>query len=416
MAIVAIFSGSYCKGEEIAHRVARHFEYDLIEEELLNEISQRFGISREKLIRMMTGPPPVLNKFTREREKIIAGLKTVLAEMIIQDNQLLFGFAGHLLPGTISHVLKICIIANHDYRVRQVIELEGKSEREAEKIIHKDDKERLQWTQFLFDKTPYEESLYDILIPMHDTSMDEAVDIICDHADREPVKTSVLSQNAAEDFALSARVNLALVEAGHDVGVFSENGFVTLTINKYVVRLKQLENELKRIAGEVSDVKRVYTRIGPKYTPPSIIPMGDLEMPSKILLVDDEKEFVHTLSERLQTRNLESSVVYDGEQALDFVKNDEPEVMVLDLKMPGIDGIEVLRRVKREHPNVEVIILTGHGSEREETLAAELGAFAYLHKPVNIDILAQTMKEAYKKVNEAKRMRQDQESGKREEE
>jgi len=72
------------------------------------------------------------------------------------------------------------------------------------------------------------------------------------------------------------------------------------------------------------------------------------------------------------------------------------------LKMPGIDGIEVLRRMKREHPHVEVIILTGHGSEREEILARELGAFAYLKKPVDIDVLSQTMKEAYRKLNLAR--------------
>jgi DNA-binding response OmpR family regulator len=92
-------------------------------------------------------------------------------------------------------------------------------------------------------------------------------------------------------------------------------------------------------------------------------------------------------------------VAYDGEEALSLVKSEEPEVMVLDLKMPGIDGIEVLRRMKKEHPNVEVIILTGHGSEREKELARELGAFAYLEKPVDIDVLSQTMKEAYRKLN-----------------
>jgi DNA-binding NtrC family response regulator len=70
--------------------------------------------------------------------------------------------------------------------------------------------------------------------------------------------------------------------------------------------------------------------------------------------------------------------------------------------MPGIDGIEVLRRVKENHPETEVIILTGHGSEKEEKLAAELGAFAYLQKPVNIDKLSETMKKAYKKIRESK--------------
>jgi len=126
----------------------------------------------------------------------------------------------------------------------------------------------------------------------------------------------------------------------------------------------------------------------------------DFKLPSKILLVDDEIEFVHALSERLQTRNLESMVVYDGEDALAAVKDDQPEVMVLDLKMPGIDGLEVLRQVKKNHPETEVIILTGHGSEKEEELAKELGAFAYLQKPVDIDKLSETMKNAYKKIRE----------------
>ena len=93
-------------------------------------------------------------------------------------------------------------------------------------------------------------------------------------------------------------------------------------------------------------------------------------------------------------------VVYDGEDALAAVKDDQPEVMVLDLKMPGIDGLEVLRQVKKNHPETEVIILTGHGSEKEEELAKELGAFAYLQKPVDIDKLSETMKNAYKKIRE----------------
>ena len=112
---------------------------------------------------------------------------------------------------------------------------------------------------------------------------------------------------------------------------------------------------------------------------------------------------MHTLSERLQARDLEAAVAYDGEEALSFLASDEPEVMVLDLKMPGIDGIEVLRRVKRDHPKVEVIILTGHGSKKEETVAQELGAFAYLRKPVDIELLTRTMKEAYRKIGKPHR-------------
>ena len=107
----------------------------------------------------------------------------------------------------------------------------------------------------------------------------------------------------------------------------------------------------------------------------------------KILLVDDEKEFVDSLSERLELRDLDADIAYDGEQALQAVKAGEPDLMVLDLRMPGIDGIEVLRRVKKSHPGVQVIILTGHGTDKEEREAKNLGAFAYLQKPVDIDQL-----------------------------
>lgn len=118
----------------------------------------------------------------------------------------------------------------------------------------------------------------------------------------------------------------------------------------------------------------------------------------KILLVDDEKEFVHTLAERLETRGLKPAVAYDGEEALARVKEDEPEIMVLDLRMPGMHGMEVLRHVKRDHPDVQVIILTGHGSEADQELAGELGASDYLQKPVNLKRLMDAMKMAYQKL------------------
>ena len=204
------------------------------------------------------------------------------------------------------------------------------------------------------------------------------------------------------DAVLAARVNLSLVEAGHRTEVSAINGVVSLMIDHDAVSMEQYKGKLRKIASGVDGVEDVKVEISPTFHATSTNPWANIETPPRVLLVDDEKDFVHTLSERLQTRNFDSSVVYDGEQALDFVNKDEPDVMVLDLMMPGIDGIEVLRRVKREHPQVEVIILTGHGSDREETVARELGAFAYLKKPVGIDLLSETMKAAYKKVNEAR--------------
>lgn len=116
----------------------------------------------------------------------------------------------------------------------------------------------------------------------------------------------------------------------------------------------------------------------------------------KVLLVDDEEEFVKTLSERLQMRDVDSSPVYDGEQAMESVAEEEPDVIVLDLKMPGIHGLEVLKWVKEFHPDVQVIILTGHGTEADEAKAKELGAFEYVKKPVETDSLLKKIKNAYR--------------------
>lgn len=115
----------------------------------------------------------------------------------------------------------------------------------------------------------------------------------------------------------------------------------------------------------------------------------------KVLLVDDEEEFAETLSERLQMRDIESSTVFDGKQAMERVSQEEPDVLVLDLKMPGMHGIEVLEWMKRNHPSVQVIVLTGHGSESDEERARELGAFDYMKKPARTDSLVSRIKDAY---------------------
>jgi len=123
----------------------------------------------------------------------------------------------------------------------------------------------------------------------------------------------------------------------------------------------------------------------------------------KVLLVDDEKEFVESLSERLELRNLKAAVAYDGERALKMIKKEKPDVMVLDLRMPGIDGIEVLRRAKKKHPDMPIVVLTGHGTEEDEKEAFRLGASAYLRKPVDIDHLVGTLHSAWNTLRKAKK-------------
>jgi DNA-binding response OmpR family regulator len=120
-----------------------------------------------------------------------------------------------------------------------------------------------------------------------------------------------------------------------------------------------------------------------------------------VLLVDDEKEYVTTLAERMHMRGFEPEVAFSGEQALEILENSIPDIIVLDLKMPGIDGLEVLRRVKKSHPQIQVIILTGHGSERDEAAARRWGAFDHLQKPVDINDLVSVMERAFRQKMDA---------------
>ncbi len=117
----------------------------------------------------------------------------------------------------------------------------------------------------------------------------------------------------------------------------------------------------------------------------------------KVLLVDDEEDYVRTMAARMEMRDVDSRVALSGEQALRMVEDEAPDVMVLDLRMPGIDGMAVLERVKQEHPNVQVVILTGHGSATEETQARRLGAFEYLQKPADTHHLLHTIRAAWRK-------------------
>jgi len=119
--------------------------------------------------------------------------------------------------------------------------------------------------------------------------------------------------------------------------------------------------------------------------------------PFDVLLVDDETEFLETLVKRIKKRNVNVHGAKSGEEALSFLENQAVDVVVLDVRMPGLDGIETLRKLKKDHPLIEVIMLTGHASLEVAIEGMELGAFDYLMKPVDIDDLLYKLQDAYKK-------------------
>jgi two-component system, OmpR family, response regulator CpxR len=405
MPIITIFPGTFCNEDIVLQELIAHTGYKPVtDSDLTDETARLSGIDASKISRAFVSRTSIFNKFTHEKERSIAYLKLALAEKLTDDNLLLSGFSGHLIPKAISHVLRICLIADMSFRIALAAKSKGISEKEAAKWIHRQDEDCGTWVNALFNLTdPWSPVLYDMILPMNKTNTAEAIQLILDNLNKDVLQTTEKSRKTIDDFRISAQVEVALANAGHHVGVTAANGKVTLTINKHVLMLSRLEQELKSIAGIVPGVKSIETGVGKDFHQSDIYRKFDFEVPSKVLLVDDEREFVQTLSERLILRDMGSAVAFDGESALKLVHEEEPEVMILDLKMPGIDGIEVLRRVKETQPGIEVIILTGHGSEADRQTCMNLGAFAYLHKPVDIDILSDTLKKANEKIQAQKK-------------
>ena len=397
MPVVTLFGGAYCHRDEISKLASQRFQYELVGRDILEGASKRFKVPYDRLLRSMHGPIPFWNNVTHERERNIEYIKAVFADKLRDDNFVYKGFASHLIPRNLNHILRVCVVANRDYRIKQVVDREGLPPKAAARHIEIEDQRMCRWTQYLFDRGPWDNRLYDIKIPTHTMSPDEAVDLIGEYVQKETLQPTDSTRQAVDDFVLQCAVSVALVEKGYTTEVVCVNGDVSVQINKFTLRLNRMKEKIEKLVRSIPGVRNVEVGMGPEFDRPRISP-DDFELPPKVLLVDDEKEFVLTLSERLRIRNIPSHVVYNGEEALSFVKDDEPDVIVLDLMMPGIKGVDVLRRLKREHPKLEVIILTGHGSDKDEMLTRELGAFAYLQKPVDIDKLAQTMKAAYDKI------------------
>ncbi|MGD2096801.1 MAG: response regulator [Desulfobacterales bacterium] len=115
--------------------------------------------------------------------------------------------------------------------------------------------------------------------------------------------------------------------------------------------------------------------------------------PYNLLIVDDEERFANMLAKRLTLRGYQCEVCYNGQQALDLVGRKEFFLILLDLHLPDIYGTEVLRRIREIHSTTPVIIVTGHGTEKDRKACMRLGAYDFVHKPLGIEALMRILEE-----------------------
>jgi two-component system, OmpR family, response regulator CpxR len=406
MSVITIMEAVFSNSELVISELCAKSSFKhLAPEEIIAKAARNSGMPVDKIQNALSAKASIFNRFTHEKERSVAHLRLALAETLDAENLILSGPMTLLLPKRISHVLHVCLVAEVRFRIGVATKNGTISEKQARQQIRQEEENLLAWLK-LIDKgnDPWAAELYDIVLPMDKQTPAEAADFILEKAASDVVAKTADSQKALDDFRLAARVGAALAQEGHNIHVDARQSDVTLTINKNVLMLSHLEEELVGIVKKVEGVGSVTTKVGEAFHKPDIYRRYNFEVPSKVLLVDDERDFVQTLSERLLMREMGSAIAYDGESALDMIAEEEPEVMILDLNMPGIDGIEVLRRVKKDKPDIEVIVLTGHGTDKDRKVCMELGAFAFLEKPVDIKQLSETLMNANEQVRKKKRV------------
>ncbi len=371
------------------------------DENLIREAAVRFDGNPERLRKMIYGKTSVFNQFTLEREKAITMFRLLLADKLSSSEEFLFyGFLTSLIPVKVTEVLKVLIVDKKERRIERDM-AEGLSKRDAQKNVRNHDIKAYGWTDFLFQKEAYDSSLYDLVVPVEDLNHRQITKEILNYFHKTSVLRTAESQKAVQDMKTVAQVEQLLLANGHKTEVSADGGNITLVIHNTALNFSGLKRDLTQLIRQLPDVQEVTVESRKTYAD-NVYRQQKFELPSKVLFVDDEKDFVQTVSQRLISRDVGTYGVYDGKEALELIAEDQPEVMVLDLKMPGMHGVEVLRKTKELAPEIEVIILTGHGTTKDMEQCMELGAFAYMNKPVNIEELSATIKAANDKVHSQK--------------
>jgi len=231
MTIVTISRGSYSMGKVVAERLARRLEFECVSRDILLEASDKFNIPEIKLVNAIIDVPSFLNRFAHSQHNYIAYIQSALTRHLCKDNVVYHGLGGHLFLKNVSHVLKVCVIADLDRRVALLMEREGVSEQEATAWITKVDKERKKWTQHLYGVDPWDPILYDIILKIGKYDVDDAVDMIFQSARLPRFQATKESQREMDDLARACEIKAELVDRYPGLKVTSTYGNVILYVD-----------------------------------------------------------------------------------------------------------------------------------------------------------------------------------------
>ena len=268
MAIITISRGSYSRGKEIAEKVAERLGYSLVSRDILLQASEEFNIPEIRLVRALHDAPSVLERFSHGKERYVAFIQQALLEQVQGDNIVYHGLAGHFFLRGISHVLKVRIIADMEDRVRLEMNREGISEKEARKILKKDDDERRHWALSLYGVDTLDASLYDLVVNVGEMEVECAVEIICLAASKSPCfETTAESQAALKNRQLAAHVRSALICDWPGIQASAAEGVVFVDVEAPLAQESKVRDSITAVASTVTGVDEVRVNVRPKIFP-----------------------------------------------------------------------------------------------------------------------------------------------------
>ncbi|MBW1897329.1 MAG: cytidylate kinase-like family protein [Deltaproteobacteria bacterium] len=265
MAIITISRGSYSKGKEIAEKVAQELGYECIARKVLLEAKEEFNVPELKLVRAIHDAPSILDRLSYRREKYITFIQAEILKHFKQDNIVYHGLAGHFFVKGISHVLKVRIIADLEYRVKLEMARKAISGKEAMSILLKDDEERRKWSEYLYGIDTSDSSNYDLMIHIHKLTVEDAVDFICHTARLQKFQATAESQKAIDDLALAAQAKAALTDLNADLRVSARDGILLVNTEAPSIHSGALARKIKEIAQTVPGVREVKIDVIPSW-------------------------------------------------------------------------------------------------------------------------------------------------------
>lgn len=263
MSIITISRGSFSRGKEVAEKVAKKLDYEAVSREIILETSKEFNIPEIKLTKAIHDAPSILERFTFGRERYLAHIESTLLEHLRKDNIVYHGLAGHFFVRSISHVLKVRIIADFEDRLEKKMESEEIPREKALEALKKDDRARRQWSLKLYGVDTWDPNLYDLVLHIRKLTVENAVGIICDTVKLEQFSTTGESRQAMEDLAIAAMVKAKIVNEYPNVKVHARAGEVFVHVQASEILESAIREDIECAGLEVPGVTKVRVHLVP---------------------------------------------------------------------------------------------------------------------------------------------------------